>query len=54
MAEVAKHKSQDDVWMVIHNKIYDVTKYLDDHPGGMEVCPGAQQMGSNPTRELPE
>jgi len=23
--------------MVIHNKVYDVTKYLEDHPGGEEV-----------------
>ena len=23
--------------MTIHNKVYDITKYLDDHPGGEEV-----------------
>ena len=23
--------------MTIHNKVYDVTKYLEDHPGGEEV-----------------
>ena len=23
--------------MSIHNKVYDVTKYLEDHPGGEEV-----------------
>mmetsp|Transcript_7540 Transcript_7540/g.11104 ORF Transcript_7540/g.11104 Transcript_7540/m.11104 type:complete len:135 (+) Transcript_7540:81-485(+) len=43
MSEVAKHKSEDDCWVVIGNatnggpKVYDVTKYLDDHPGGAEV-----------------
>merc|ERR1711879_1137230 len=25
------------VWMVIHDKVYDVTKFLDEHPGGEEV-----------------
>ncbi|KAK5989575.1 NADH-cytochrome b5 reductase 1 [Cladobotryum mycophilum] len=35
--EVAKHKSPNDVWMTIHGKVYDVTKYLDSHPGGLEV-----------------
>ena len=23
--------------MTIHNKVYNITKYLDDHPGGEEV-----------------
>ena len=25
------------MWMIISNKVYDVTKYLEDHPGGEEV-----------------
>ena len=24
-------------WIVIHNKVYDVTTWLDDHPGGDEI-----------------
>ena len=24
-------------WIVIHDKVYDVTKWLDDHPGGEDV-----------------
>lgn len=34
---VAKHKTRDDVWMAIHGKVYNVSKYLEDHPGGEEV-----------------
>lgn len=43
MEEVAKHNKADDCWIVIGNdktggpKVYDVTDYLDDHPGGAEV-----------------
>jgi cytochrome b5 len=37
LAEVAEHKTRDDVWMTIHNKVYNVSKYLEDHPGGEEV-----------------
>mmetsp|Transcript_55637 Transcript_55637/g.62140 ORF Transcript_55637/g.62140 Transcript_55637/m.62140 type:complete len:138 (-) Transcript_55637:201-614(-) len=43
MEEVLKHTSADDCWMIIGNesnggcKVYDVTKYIDDHPGGAEV-----------------
>lgn len=41
--EVSKHTSEDDCWMIIGNeqnggpKVYDVSNYLDDHPGGAEV-----------------
>lgn len=34
MAEVEKHKSKDDIWVVIDGQVLDVTKFLPDHPGG--------------------
>lgn len=34
MEEVEKHTAKDDVWFVVKNKVYDGTKFLDDHPGG--------------------
>jgi len=37
LSEVAKHTGKDSCWMVIHNKVYDVSKFLDEHPGGEEV-----------------
>ena len=37
LAEVADHSSFDDAWTVIYDKVYDVTDYLDLHPGGQEV-----------------
>ena len=36
-ADLAKHKTRGDLWFSIHGKVYNVTKYLDDHPGGEEV-----------------
>lgn len=35
--EVAKHTTSDDLWIVYNGKVYDVTKYIDEHPGGEEV-----------------
>nr|XP_034832815.1 cytochrome b5-like [Maniola hyperantus] len=34
-AEVAKHCDKNSgVWLIIHNDIYDVTGFLEEHPGG--------------------
>ncbi|KAJ2315212.1 Cytochrome b5 [Coemansia sp. RSA 2702] len=35
--EIGKHNTRDDVWIVISNKVYNVTNFLDEHPGGEEV-----------------
>ncbi|KAI8437893.1 hypothetical protein MSG28_010575 [Choristoneura fumiferana] len=36
-AEVAARNSKEDAVFVIHNHVYDVTPFLDEHPGGHEV-----------------
>ncbi|KAI9681844.1 MAG: hypothetical protein M1829_000589 [Trizodia sp. TS-e1964] len=35
--EVSKHAAKDDVYIVIHDKIYNATEFVDEHPGGEEV-----------------
>lgn len=32
--EVAKHNSKDDCWLLVRNNVYNVTSYIDKHPGG--------------------
>jgi len=36
-AEIAEHKGKKDLYLVIHDKIYDTTAFVDEHPGGEEV-----------------
>ena len=33
LAEVAKHDSSDDGWIVVHGSVYDVTNFIKHHPG---------------------
>ncbi len=37
LAEVSEHSNPKDCWLVIDGKVYDVTKFLEDHPGGDDV-----------------
>jgi len=33
-AQVAEHKTRDDLWIIVDERAYDVTRFLDKHPGG--------------------
>ncbi|KAK4522560.1 hypothetical protein GAYE_PCTG10G0450 [Galdieria yellowstonensis] len=37
MEEVSKHCSRNDVWIVVEKKVYAVTDFLEDHPGGEDA-----------------
>ncbi|XP_060680286.1 cytochrome b5 [Hemiscyllium ocellatum] len=37
LEELKRHSSGNSAWIHIHDKIYDVTKFLEEHPGGEEV-----------------
>lgn len=31
------HNKEEDCWLVISGKVYDVTEFLDEHPGGFDI-----------------
>jgi len=35
--EINKHNDKNSTWIVINNDVYDVTEFLNEHPGGEEV-----------------
>lgn len=30
--DVAEHNTKEDLYMVIHDKVYDISKFVDEHP----------------------
>lgn len=41
LTEVEKHNiskgENKSIWTVIHDKVYDITNFMDEHPGGEEI-----------------
>lgn len=53
LEEVAKHNKEDDLWMIIHGKVYDITDFINTHPGGADVLfESAGQDGSEAFDEV--
>ncbi|KAI9775795.1 MAG: hypothetical protein M1835_005686 [Candelina submexicana] len=48
--EVAKHNSPDSCWVILYDQVYDVTKFLPNHPGGSKII--LQLAGRDATEEF--
>lgn len=37
LAEVKQHTTEKSCWLIIHGNVYDVTNFLEEHPGGYDI-----------------
>ncbi|KAK8126390.1 L-lactate dehydrogenase (cytochrome) [Apiospora kogelbergensis] len=47
-SELHRHNTKDDCWLAVHQKVWDLTDFVDKHPGGADIL--LQCAGTNATR----
>lgn len=50
LSEIEQKNTFKSTWIIISNKVYDVTKFLEEHPGGEEVL--REQAGGDATESF--
>ena len=50
LEEVAKHNTAESRWIVIHGMVYDVTEFINKHPGGKK--PFEKYSGTDATEKF--
>ncbi|GAA6233704.1 cytochrome b5-like [Lates japonicus] len=50
LEDIRLHNMCNDTWLIIHDKVYDITGFLEEHPGGEEVL--LEQAGADATESF--
>ncbi|XP_021562616.1 cytochrome b5 isoform X1 [Carlito syrichta] len=50
LEEIKEHNHSKSTWIILHHKVYDLTKFLEEHPGGEEVL--REQAGGDATENF--
>ncbi|XP_026233731.1 cytochrome b5 isoform X2 [Anabas testudineus] len=50
LEEIRVHNMSNDTWLIIHDKVYDISRFLEEHPGGEEVL--LEQAGADATESF--
>ncbi|EEU34467.1 uncharacterized protein NECHADRAFT_9645, partial [Fusarium vanettenii 77-13-4] len=45
--DLRKHNTSTDCWIAIHSKVWDITDFIEEHPGGPEIL--LEHAGSDAT-----
>ncbi|KAK3299862.1 uncharacterized protein B0H64DRAFT_351229 [Chaetomium fimeti] len=48
--DVTAHKGKSDNWMIIHGEVFDVSRYIEDHPGGADLL--VEAAGTDATEDF--
>ncbi|PGH11988.1 hypothetical protein AJ79_04575 [Helicocarpus griseus UAMH5409] len=48
--EVSSHNKDGDLWIIIEQEVYDVSKFQDEHPGGKKILLGVA--GNDATKKF--
>ncbi|KAK9891782.1 hypothetical protein WA026_016579 [Henosepilachna vigintioctopunctata] len=50
--QVSEHRTEDDLWIIVNNKVYNISNFPVSHPGGIEVL--LEVAGSDATKDFYE
>ncbi|XP_032627568.1 cytochrome b5 [Chelonoidis abingdonii] len=50
LEEIQAHNHSQSTWILLHHRVYDLTKFLEEHPGGEEVL--REQAGGDATESF--
>ncbi|XP_015272224.1 PREDICTED: cytochrome b5 isoform X1 [Gekko japonicus] len=50
LEEIQEHKTSQSTWIILHRRVYDLTKFFEEHPGGEEVL--REQAGGDATENF--
>jgi cytochrome b involved in lipid metabolism len=50
LEELKKHNTTEDLWIALHGRVYNITPFLEEHPGGDGVL--VDNAGNPPTKSF--